>query len=151
VPRWSGWLVCALGAFLVVAGHHMWRAGRDTRSYTRARGRILRAEVEEIPHISEEGGTKYRPVVRYAFEVRGRTYESERMAIGAPAAPDASDAADARRLVERYPAGAGVDVWFDPGDPRRSVLERGVPTSQIAAAVVLGVALLGIGIFALAR
>jgi hypothetical protein len=151
VPRWSAWLVCALGAFLVVAGYQLWRAGRESRSYTRARARILRAQVEEIPHPSEEGGTKYRPVVRYAFEVGGRTYESDRVAIGAPAAPDAADAGDARRLVERFAAGAEVDVWFDPRDPRRSVLERGVPTSQIAAAVVFGIALLAVGMFALGR
>src|SRR5512138_3728853 len=129
----------------------MWRAGRDARSYTRTRGRVVRADVEELPRISEEGETKFRPVVRYAFEARGHTYESERVAVGAPAAPDATDAEDARRLVERYPTGAEVDVWFDPRDPRRSVLERGVSTAQIAVPVAIGIALLGIGMFALAR
>ncbi len=151
MPRWFGWLVAALGALLIVAGHHLWRGGRETRAYTRTRGRVVRAEVEELPHASEEGGTKYRPVVRYAFEARGRTYESDRVSIGAPAAPDASDPRDARRLVERFPAGAEVDVWFDPRDPRRSVLVPGVPASEVVVAVVAGLALVGVALFALAR
>jgi hypothetical protein len=151
VPRWLAWIVCALGAFLIVAGQHMWRAGRETRSYTRTRGRVVRAEVEEVPRVSEEGGTQFRPVVRYSFEARGRTYESGRIAIGAPAGPDTSDAQEARRLVERYPAGAEVDVWFDPRDPRRSVLVPGIPASDVVVAVVLGLALVGIGMFLLAR
>ena len=151
MPRWLAGMVCALGALLIVGGHHMWRTGRETRSYTRTRGRVVRADVEEIPRPSEEGGTRFRPVVRYAFEARGRAYESERVAVGAPEGPDAPDAADARRLVDRYPSGAEVDVWFDPRDPRRSVLEPGVPTSQIVVAVVAGLAALGVGMFMLAR
>jgi hypothetical protein len=151
MSRWLAGILCVAGMFLIVAGHHLWRSGRETRSYTRTRGRVVRAEVEELPRPSEEGGTKFRPVVRYAFEARGRAYESERVAVGAPTGPDAQDAQDARRLVDRYPAGAEVDVWFDPRDPGRSVLEQGVPTSQIVVAVVLGLALVGLGTFALAR
>jgi hypothetical protein len=44
-----------------------------------------------------------------------------------------------------------VDVWFDPADPSRSVLVRGVSRAQVAAAVAIGIALVGLGMFALAR
>lgn len=151
VPRELAWVFVGVGAVLLVLGQHLWRAGSESRSYTRTRGRIVRAEVQETPRPSEEGGPQFTPVVRYAFEARGRTYESERVAIGAPAGPATPDADGARRLVDRYPAGAEVDVWFDPADPRRSVLVQGVPPAQIAVAVVLGVALVGAGAFALAR
>ncbi len=150
MPKPLAWIVCALGAFLVVLGYHQWRAGRETRSYTRTRGRVVGAEVEEIPRTSEEGGTRFLPVVRYAFEARGHTYASDRVSIGASTAPD-TDAEAARRMVERYPPGSDVDVWFDPRDPRRSVLVPGIPTSQIVVALVTGIALLGIGMFVLAR
>jgi hypothetical protein len=44
-----------------------------------------------------------------------------------------------------------VDVWFDARDPRRSVLVRGAATAPIVAGVVIGLALVGAGLFALAR
>lgn len=151
MPKWVAALVCGLGAALIVAGHCTWRAGRATRSYTRTRGRVVRAEVEESRRTSEEGGARFKPVVRYAFEVRGRTYESERISAGAGTGVDSADPQDARRVVGRYPSGAEVDVWFDPLDPRRSVLVVGVPTTEIAVAVAIGIALVGIGMFILAR
>ncbi len=150
MPRWFPWILCALGAALVVAGLAMWRAGRETRGYTRTRGRIVRAEVEEIPRTSEEGGTRFRPVVRYAFEARGRTHESERLSAGSGSA-GSPDVDDARRDVARYPPGTEVDVWFDPRDPSRSVLVPGIPTGEIVVAVVAGLALVGVGMFVLAR
>jgi hypothetical protein len=91
------------------------------------------------------------PVVRYRYEARGRTYESEQIAVGSSAGGASSDPGEARRWVERHPAGSDADVWFDPRDPRRSVLVRGVPRAQVVAAVVIGIALVGAGIFALAR
>ncbi len=151
MPRWLAWLACGLGAALILAGHHLWGLGRETRSYTRTRGRIVRADVEEIPRTSEEGGPQFRPVVRYAFEVGGRRYESERVSIGSATGSGTSDPGDARRLVGRYPSGTEVDVWFDPRDPRRAVLVTGIPSAQIVVAVVTGMALLGIGMFVLAR
>ncbi len=151
MPRWLAWLVCGFGAAVIVAGLHQSRLARETRSYTRTRGRIVRAEVEEIPRPSEEGGPEFRPVVRYAFEAHGRTYESERMSIGSPAAAGTSYPQDAQRVIDRHPSGTEVDVWFDPRDPRRSVLVRGIPSVHVIATVALGIALVGLGMFVLAR
>ena len=53
--------------------------------------------------------------------------------------------------MDRFPAGREVDVWFDPEDPRRAVLVRGAPRGEVAALVALGTALVGVGLFLLAR
>lgn len=125
--------------------------GRETRGWTRTSGRIVDARVEELPGPAEEGGPRFRAVVRYAYEGRGRTYESEQVSVGSSPAETTSDRGEAQRQVDRHPAGRDVEVWFDPRDPREAVLVRGVPPAQIAATVVVGVALVGIGLFALAR
>jgi hypothetical protein len=151
VPRWFAWVVCALGTILIVTGWQLSRRGRETGSYTRTRGRIVRAQVEETPRPSEEGGPQFTPAVRYAFEAHGRTYESDLVSVASGTGAGTSDADEARRVVERYPPGSEVDVWFDPRDPRRSVLVRGVARFQVVLAVAIGVVLLGIGMFALAR
>jgi hypothetical protein len=151
VPRVVALAVCAVGVAMIVAGLYLSRLGRDTRSYTRTRGRIAVAFVDEIPAPAEEGGPRYRAVIRYEYEARGRRYESDRISVGSHAGAASSDREEARRWVERHPAGREVDVWFDPGDPSRSVLARGVSTAQVVAAVAIGLALVGLGMFALAR
>jgi len=151
VPRAVALAVCAVGAAMIVAGLYLSTLGRRTRAFTHTPGRVVVSRVEEIPAPAEEGGPKFRPVVRYAYEVRGRTYESERISYGAAARADTTDPEEARRAVARHPVGSDVEVWFDPGDPRQSVLVRGVSSLQVALAVALGLALLGAGLFALAR
>lgn len=141
---------CVIGGLLIVTGLRLSRLGRDARTFTRAQGRIVAAYVEELPGPAEQGGTRYRATVRYAFEARGRTWESGQVAIGGPPA-ETADAEEARRIVGRRPVGTLVDVWYDPADPRRSVLERTTATAQVIAAIVIGLALVGVGLFALAR
>lgn len=151
MPRAVAAIVCGIGAVMIIAGLRLSRLGRETRSFTRTPGRVVAAYVDEIPGPAEEGGQRFRPVVRYTYEARGRTYESDQVSVGSSPESTTSDREEARRLVERHPAGSGVDVWFDPGDPRRSVLVRGVASAQAIAAVVIGLALVGLGMFALAR
>jgi uncharacterized protein DUF3592 len=151
VPRWFAWLLCALGAVIAVAGLRTYRLGRESRSYTRTRGHVVRAEVEHEARTSEEGGSQFRPRIRYAFEAHGRTFESDRVSVSGAETPATTNEAEARRFVERYPSGAEVDVWFDPSDPRRSVLVRGAATAPLVAALAIGLALAGAGLFALAR
>jgi hypothetical protein len=151
VPRAAALFACGIGAAMIIAGLYLSTFGRKTRGFTRTPGRVLVSHVDEIPAPAEEGGPRFRSVIRYTYEARGRTYESEHVSVGSSAGAASSDPEEARRWVERYPAGSDVDVWFDPADPRRSVLVRGVSTPQVVAAVAIGLALIGLGIFALAR
>jgi hypothetical protein len=151
VPRAFAFILCGVGAMMLLGALRQSTRGRETRSWTRTGGRIVESRVEELPGPAEEGGPRFRPVVRYAYEARGRRYESEQLEVGTSAAVARSDRGEAQRQVSRHPAGRDVDVWFDPRDPREAVLVRGVPRAQIAAAAVVGLALVGVGLFALAR
>jgi hypothetical protein len=151
VPKWLAILSCALGAALVVAGIRQSARGRETRTWTRTAGRVLASYVEEEHGGPEEQGwPRFRFVIRYAYEARGR-HESEQVWIGSTSAPAAQDREWHQKWVDRFPAGREVDVWFDPADPRRAVLVRGVPRGEVATLVVLGTALVGVGLFFLAR
>jgi hypothetical protein len=136
---------------MIAAGLYLSRAGRETRGFTRTRGRVVVSFVDELPAPAEEGGPRFRAVVRYAYEARGRSHESEQISVGSSAGTESSDPEEARRWVRRHPAQSEVDVWFDPGDPRRAVLVRGVSTAQVVAAIAIGLALVGLGMLALAR
>lgn len=151
MPRAVAVAACVVGSLLILAGFRLSRLGRDARGFARTQGRIVAAHVEELPGPAEQGGPRYRVVIRYGFEARGRTWESEQVGIGSPAPAETADAGEARRLVARRPVGTVVDVWYDLADPRRSVLERATPGVQVIAPFAIGVALVGVGLFALAR
>lgn len=151
VPEPIGLAACAIGVVMILAALRVSRLVRESRGYTRAAGRILVSRVDEFAGASEEGGVRFRPVVRYAFEARGRTWESERISFGEPPDSLTQDERDARQSVARYPANTAVDVWFDPADPRRSVLVRGGASAPAIVAVITGLALVGVGLFALSR
>jgi hypothetical protein len=61
------------------------------------------------------------PVLRYRFDVEGKTYEGTLLSHS----DEAMQQADAEAVVARYPAGSEVTVYFDPSHPKRCVLEPG--------------------------
>jgi hypothetical protein len=61
--------------------------------------------------------------VRYEYAVAGTPYRNERIAYGGGAAAALTNARD---VVDRYPPGAGVTVYYLPSDPGESVLEPGL-------------------------
>lgn len=71
---------------------------------------------------SSNDGYSYYPVVQYTYSVMGRMYESRRIMPG----PEVGGSG-AQKVVNRYPAGAQVMVYYDPQNPSSAVLERGTP------------------------
>ena len=136
---------------MVVVALRLSSLGREAQGYSRTRGRVVVSLVDEVPEIIEQGGPKFRALIRYTYDVQGRSYESDRIAFGSSVDSGTSDSRYAREWVERYPAGSEVDVWFDPRDPSRAVLIRAIARGQVLAALAIGIALLGFGIFRLAR
>lgn len=151
MPRLFALFLCALGAVMVVKGLRQSSRARQTRSWTATTGRILESRVELLRAADEEGPARHAFVIRYAYEARGRPQESDQVWIGSATASMSEDPGSPRRWVERFPAGTEVQVWFDPADPRQAVLVRDVPPAQVTATVVVGAALVAIGLFALAR
>lgn len=150
MPRALALVACGVGAAMILVALRLSSLGREARGYSRTRGRVVVSSVDEVPAIVEQGGPRFRALIRYTYDVRGRSHESDRIAFGASVGSEVSES-DAREWVERYPAGSDVDVWFDPGDPSRAVLVRGIARGQVLAALAIGISLLGFGIFRLAR
>jgi len=149
VPRLVPVFLCAFGALALTIAWLQWRRGEASRGWTRTTGRVVVSQVDEIQGPSEQGYPQYRPRIRYQFSVGGRSYEGDETAVGSAAAPGSSEAAWARKEVERFPAGSEVTVFYDPASPRRAVLEPGVPL--LLPLVAVGFALLVAGLYLLSR
>ncbi len=99
-------------------------------------GRIVSSHVEEVrlgPKV------KYQAQVRYHYEVKRRPYLGSEIRYG-----DTTGSARSaqQKLVDKYPAGSQVDVYYDPDSPDTAVLE---PGGTPLLMTIPPVALLGIG------
>ena len=71
----------------------------------------------ERRHSSDSGSTNY-PVVHYSYQVGGQAYQGMKIAPG----PDVGGTG-AGKVVDRYPVGAQVMVFYNPQNPSDAVLE----------------------------
>jgi hypothetical protein len=99
--------------FAVPAFRTIESTGWETRPCT-----IVRSTVRSW---STDDGTSYRGDVLYEYTAHGRVWRSNRVTFFSALA---SGRGEARAMRDRYPSGADLAAWVDPGDPTRSVLER---------------------------
>jgi hypothetical protein len=88
------------------------------QSWSTTMGTVTSSYLERRRSSNNRGSTDY-PVVQYSYQVGGQAYQSTRIAPGMEVG-----GTGAGRVVERYPAGAQVVVFYDPQNPSDAVLER---------------------------
>lgn len=133
-----------MGIGLVVWGAWLLKDVRRNATWPATPGRIVSSEVASS---SATGRTRVYAQIRYLYEVGGVEYEGDQIGDTrslATLAGEFFDLGAARKRadahVRRYPEGTLVDVYYDPRDPRRAVLERGglaVPGLTLAAGLLL--------------
>lgn len=98
----------ALGCILVALRGRR----RSVSEWSSTRGTVLSSTVQVANGASRRGS----PLVLYSYQVGGAEFQGSRVRLGAQL-----DEADV--IVGRYPAGACVEVYYDPADPTFAVLE----------------------------
>ena len=145
-----GWIFAAglgfLGiVFLSLGGYEFWQ-GSKTQDWPAAQGRISEAEIETRSRSSHRHGrasrrdTDYSVRIRYSYEVAGQKLEGQRLQYGYNSHDELSSAKQEQSL---YPSGKDVQVFYDPKNPKSSVLLKGSGSSWLAMglgfmALVLG-------------
>ena len=80
-----------------------------------------------VVHRSGTEGSKtahlYEPEILYEYVVAGQAHQGRRIAIVSGGGHGSE--AEAARVLEAYPVGAEVPVFYDPEKPARAVLEPG--------------------------
>jgi hypothetical protein len=100
---------------------------RATLAWPSVMGTIKQSRPSYVTMGGGRGGdtARHELFVQYAYRVGDREYTANRTSFGdEPFGTYEEIAADAAR---RLPPGARVQVFYDPTDPRRAVLERGQP------------------------
>ena len=148
-PAWFVAVPLVAGAVGLGLGWYAWRqwsAARASRAWPTAAGTVIETELTSRTETYRqqdriETHTVYAPRVRYAYEVEGRRYEGERIRFGTYRESETA----ARAILDRYPAGASVEVHYDPANPAAATLET--KTANIGMLLFAVIALLGLAVF----
>jgi hypothetical protein len=97
----------------------------QAESYPATTGVVTSADISSHTSTDSDGhtSTTYRAEISCRYEVEGRTFTSDTYRYGAMGT---SDRSYAESVVQRYPVGAEVTVYYNPADQSDAVLEVGV-------------------------
>jgi hypothetical protein len=128
---------------LIVFGRQILQ-GLKSRNWPTAAGTVQDARIQMHQSTDEEGDvtTTYEAFVQYRYSVSGREYQGMRRTFS-----DVRTSSRSRteKILERYPPGGSVTVYYDPEDPSASVLEPGVGAmSYILLLLVLAFLVFGV-------
>lgn len=124
------------------------RNAMESRNWPSADGRIIISDVSEN-YDSENGSITYTAKVAYNYTVNGLPYTGSTVAFGDFGSSDPSHAGG---IVSRYPVAKSVKVYYDPDEPKTSVLEPGSGWSSFMGLIVgIAFAIIGVVGFIFAR
>ena len=115
----TAFALCAIACGLIMAGRMTIRRAADSEKWPVVPGVVLETGVSAV---REEGRQRFRPTVRYSYQVDGKRYECNRIQW---AAAGFRKYTRARRLLDRYRSGSAVKVHYDPTRPGMAVLQTG--------------------------
>lgn len=116
---------CAVGVILLVMAGRDIGLAIDMAGFVEGEATVTSVEAPTSRRVRLWRWEWWRPRVRYEFHVNGEHFNGSRYKLGAPTF--ASEAEAIGRVKQAgYLAGASVPVYYDPGDPSRSILSREV-------------------------
>jgi len=101
--------------------------------WSRTSGKITNSSLSQPDVLRKGGETDATVDIRYQYQVSGKSFEGKRIKFGGQGG---MTRVMAEQLVAKYPAGAAVDVYYDPRSPAKSALEPRNKTN-VAPHVVL--------------
>lgn len=114
------WFFIGIGFVAISVGANLAFQSFRCKSWPTSQGIIRSAKMGR--HRSNKGGTTYSADVSYDYSVGGSRYTGTKVAFGTMSA----SASYAQNILNHYPVGGKVPVYYSPGDPQTAVLERGI-------------------------
>ncbi len=129
-PKMFGLIFALIGAVIL----YLWawppiKYGLDSKSWPVTSGTITSSEVESW---LKEGKSQYSAHINYSYSVGGKKYTSAK--IYSSGTYSGGNITKARELVDEFPAGKTVDVFYDPEIPDSAALKPGVSSEDILMA-----------------
>lgn len=123
-------IVAAMFPTLILVAMAMkWWDIRQASRWPSTRGKVVTNMIESIKNRPGDPGYNFHdtevtnlPLVEYEYHVGGKQYRGKRITIG-----EKTSGYEIEEILDRYPVGTEVTVYYDPADPQKAVLERDFP------------------------
>jgi hypothetical protein len=120
-PRWAAaWVLSALPIGFAALVLSKLAEAKRAATWTRTTAQIA---ISELVTKTQHDRQVSLPRIEYDITVQFNKYRGNRISIGEIMA----DTPEVQAALKRYPVGANVPAYYDPKDPRISVLERDLP------------------------
>jgi len=123
-------ILLAVAIGLTIGGSIKLKNAKASASWPQVKGTVLTSEVETSTITNRSDHTSflwYAADVAYEYSVDGTTYACHTVSFGQGGSRNPEHA---RQIVNRYPEGKQVQVYYDPARPEVAVLEPGVSWSS---------------------
>jgi hypothetical protein len=133
-------VLSAVGLVAIWGGFELRERARRMTTWPSVLGRVTASAVVAEGAFQTDGSTSYYPQIRYTYVVAGRGYAGQRRSL-LNVGVEGVFRGGAQRIVERYPVGSDVLVFYDPANPSEAILERTDPVAGPTLLVAVGVML----------
>jgi hypothetical protein len=110
------------GGMLVGQALEQYNRAQSMAAWPTTLGRVVQVGIEPVP---DDGQLRWRPTVRYMYDVKGQTVMSTGISLAA--ARDSYSEADAKAAVAPYPPNTTVVVFYNPERISEAVLDHSLP------------------------
>ena len=114
--------VIFIGSMLLWQAFEEYSRAKLTTRWPTALGRVMESAIEPV---ADGGDTRWRPMVRYMYDVKGQTVISA--GISPATARDTYGESEARELIAAYPPNTAVVIFYNPEHVTDSLLDHSLP------------------------
>jgi hypothetical protein len=137
-----GFVFLIIGVVLLILGVVAAKRAKAAQSWPVIPGTVVNSTVVEHASTDSEGDTSvtYEPLVEYRYNVMGQVYTAKRVAFGA----NRFNYNKAAEIAARYPAGAQVNVHYNPDKVKDATLETSVSGGKLF--IIIGAVMGAVGL-----
>lgn len=146
-----GLLITVIGIGFAIWGALVVMEARSATNWPAVEGVIISSSVEHRVNTTSSGKGKwyYEARIKYDYNVDGVDYESKRVGFKSASYQYKSEVVPST-IVRRYPANRTVEVYYNPDDPEKAVLETEI-TFMTYIGLLIGAFLVVLGVILFMR
>ena len=112
---------------------------RASQTWSTAQGTVIQSWVRKSNSTDSDGSTSssYHPEIHYLYQIKGDEHQGNKIAFGPRVGGSRSRA---KKIVEKYPTGANVTVYYQPDKPANAVLERSISKISLVLGIIFALA-----------
>jgi len=136
-------ILLVLGGGLVFYSYRSRKKADQSLGWPSTNGKVIVSEIRESKSTDEDGRVKvsYYPHIEYTYEVNVQHFNSKQISFGGVLGYN--DPAKVRVILDHYPIGSTVLVYYNPEKPAEAVVEQtsgGAKWALIVGIIILVIA-----------